>query len=277
MGRRFRVPAQSVGYPLESMSDDERTLALARKLVALTPGQLSALEAAVDAYRTPATITVNPSSDLANLDFGNFMANILQAHHAVSNEGFTKDKFEHAMLNAMTAQQRPAELATRGNRGHDITVAGERWSLKTEGAANIRDDLLHISKFMELGGGSWTDREEDLHGLRDRMLHHMTGYDRIFVMRHLTGNRRFRGTGARIYELVEIPMGLLWMARDGVFAMQQSSRQFPKPGTCTVHDPETGEVLFDLYFDAGGERKLQVRHIRKDRCVVHATWAWTTE
>jgi type II restriction enzyme len=36
-------------------------------------------------------------------------------------------------------------------------------------------------------------------------------------------------------------------------------------------------LKFELYFDAGAERKLQVRHLRKDLCTVHAQWEFASE
>jgi type II restriction enzyme len=68
--------------------------------------------------------------------------------------------------------------------------------------------------------------------------------------------------------LVEIPKALLLEAGRGELQMAVNSKQFPKPGTCTVKD-DKGRMKFLLYFD---ERKLQVRLIDKNLCVVHATW-----
>jgi type II restriction enzyme len=68
--------------------------------------------------------------------------------------------------------------------------------------------------------------------------------------------------------LVEIPKALLLEAGRGELQMAVNSEQFPKPGTCTVKD-DKGRMKFLLYFD---ERKLQVRLIDKNLCVVHATW-----
>ncbi len=55
--------------------------------------------------------------------------------------------------------------------------------------------------------------------------------------------------------------------------MAFDSKQNPKPGTCTVIDA-AGQVKFQLYFDGGTERKLQIRQIDKRLCTVHATWEW---
>jgi type II restriction enzyme len=56
----------------------------------------------------------------------------------------------------------------------------------------------------------------------------------------------------------------------------RESTQSPKPGCCDVKDAD-GKLKFQLYFDAGSERKLQVRHLRKDLCMVHAYWEFATE
>ena len=52
--------------------------------------------------------------------------------------------------------------------------------------------------------------------------------------------------------------------------MMTDSKQNPKPGYCYVE--ENGNTLFSLYFDGGGERKLQVKGLQKSLCTVHATW-----
>jgi type II restriction enzyme len=73
------------------------------------------------------------------------------------------------------------------------------------------------------------------------------------------------------YELVEIPKGILEAAKDGNLEMRVDSKQHPKPGYCYVKD-KRGELMYELYFDAGGERKLQVKNLWKRYCTVHATW-----
>ena len=49
------------------------------------------------------------------------------------------------------------------------------------------------------------------------------------------------------------------------------SKQFPKPGYCDVIN-ENGEMKFQLYFDGGTERKLQIKNLLKTHCIVHAVW-----
>ena len=93
----------------------------------------------------------------------------------------------------------------------------------------------------------------------------MANYDRIFIPRALQKAPRWR------YALVEIPSGILQLAKDGELEMKLDSRQFPKPGCCHVRN-EQGDAVFSLYFDGGGERKLQIRNLHKAYCRVHAQW-----
>jgi type II restriction enzyme len=78
-------------------------------------------------------------------------------------------------------------------------------------------------------------------------------------------------TGYWRYELVEIPKSLLEKAAGGRLEMMHGSKQSPKPGYCHVTD-ETGRVMFQLYFDGGTERKLQIKKLDKSLCTVHAEW-----
>ena len=123
---------------------------------------------------------------------------------------------------------------------------------------------------MELGKGRWAE-EKDLVGLRDSFLRHMRAYERLFQLRYFRLNPTEPSPLNHSYELVEIPKALLLEAKDGVFAMMHDSTQTPKPGYCTVKDND-GKYKFRLYFDAGSERKLQIKNLRKDLCKVHATW-----
>lgn len=206
-----------------------------------------------------------PISEAIAVTFGD----ILRAHHSLSAQPFTKDKFEYALVDAFKKFGVHAEHAPRGLSGHDIRVAAERWSLKTQADQSIKTDRLHISKFMELGKGEWVN-EDSLRGLRDRFLAHMVGYDRIFSLRHFATENNQAGS-SHFYELVEIPKSLLQLAANGEITMQHQSKQSPKPGYCRVRD-QFGNLLFELYFDGGTERKLQIKNLMKNQCLVVATW-----
>jgi hypothetical protein len=77
------------------------------------------------------------------------------------------------------------------------------------------------------------------------------------------------------YELLEIPKDILVRScSSGVFTMMTDSRQTPKPGYCRVSDRKG--LMYELYFDGGSERKLRVQKLRRDLCVFHAAWDFTT-
>lgn len=237
---------------------------LAARLDTLTPSQRRWVEAVIHQFQLPHTFRRNPISDLITDGVLEGLGDALRIHHAFSRQALSKDRFEFALERVLQQSGVHAALAnSRTNRGHDITVGNQRISLKTEAAATIKADSLHISKFMELGRGAW-----ELPLLRDLFLEHMQAYDRILQFRCIgQGPERYH------YELVEIPKALFQEAQQARLEIREDSRQNPKPGYGYVTDPR-GNQKFALYFDGGTERKLQIKGIRKDLCVQHATWVF---
>jgi Type II site-specific deoxyribonuclease len=250
---------------------DDVVLRLIAALKDLRPDQVERVEAFVKVLQQPAVCT-SRRSDFATELFAQEFGDVLRLHHHFSAEPFTKDKFEHAIMSVLNHAGHRAELARRGNPGHDITVGAERWSLKTQADQAIRRDVLHISKFMELGRGRW-ETAADLVGLRDQMFRHMESYDRIFSLRCFK-NSPTEDVKVYEYELVEIPKALLMRAKDGKLSLVDTSTQTPKPGYCTI-ESEKGLLQFRLHFDGGTERKLQIKDLSKTLCTVHATWRVT--
>lgn len=240
----------------------------------LTLIRLEVIALMVQAFSVEMDARTLSDSDFASAAFAEAFGDVLLIHHTLSSESFTKDKFEHGLQAILRRLGHEATLAPRGNPGHDITVGTERWSLKTQADRGIKSDRIHISKFMELGRGQWRD-ESDLVGLRERMFEHMRAYDRIFTLRCLSAASSRAREGHHEYELVEIPKLLLERARNSPCLMRHDSRQTPKPGSCVVRD--AGAVSFELYFDGGTERKLQIRDLAKSECRVHASWRFPRE
>jgi len=233
-------------------------------LATLTTSQLDLVSAVIKQFRLPHEFERNEASDLITPAVLDMLGDALRIHHAFSRQALSKDRFEFALERSLNRAGIPAELvASRTNRGHDITIRGVRVSLKTQADASIRPNLLHISKFMELGKGDW-----ELSLLREMFLEHMRSYERIFQFRSL-----LPGPKSYLYELVEIPKSLLAEGENAQLVTQTRSRQTPKPGYGNVFDDE-GKLKFALYFDGGTERKLQIKKIRKDLCIVHATWSF---
>ncbi len=218
----------------------------------------------VQVYSADHRFSLNTTDLFDKTTLQNF-GDAMRVHHSFSSEPFSKDKFEYVLVAVLNMSGHKAELAPKGNPGHDVTVDGVKLSLKTQADKNIREDAIWISKFMELGKGSWGDDPNDLLGLRDQFISHMNSYERILSLRALEKERKWK------YELVEIPKELLSLAKNGDLEMKTDSKQYPKPGYCYVRD-EQGGILFDLYFDGGGERKLQIKKLNKKHCRVHATW-----
>lgn len=237
---------------------------LAAALLRLAPSQLRWVQGVLRQFELPYSFARNPASDWLTDPVLNEVGDALRIHHAFSRQPLSKDRFEFAFERALNQAGIKASLvASRTNRGHDITIAGVPVSLKTEAAANIRTDYIHVSKWMELGRGEWI-----LAKLRDIFLEHMKSYERIFTLRCLNA-----GPTTYSYELVEIPKALLLEAKKCRLEVQEGSRQNPKPGYGYVTDAD-GNPKFALYFDGGTERKLQIKHIRKGLCIVQATWTF---
>lgn len=243
----------------------DRISRLINKIPELSDYRLSLVEKIVEVFSQPRTYQRLQTSNIISEAILEDLGDVLRLHHCFSREPFSKDKFEYALAAVLQTNGVNAELAPRGQRGYDISITCKRTSLKTEAAAAIRTDMIHISKFMELGGGHWGDNPEDLIGLRQQFLENLANTDRILILRALK-----KGDPDFLYELVEVPKKLLQRATTGRFEMRMESKQFPKPGYCYVE--KGGKLLFCLYFDGGGERKLQIKHLNKTLCLSHATW-----
>jgi hypothetical protein len=157
---------------------------VASLLPGLTESQLGWIEEIAKQFNRPHDFKFNPDSDIISDCMMQEIGDALRLHHCFSKESFSKDKFEYLMERAATMCDIKAELAPRGNPGHDITIIGTRFSLKTQADKSIRRNTVHISKFMELGKGVWGDRDEDLIGLRDQFFSHMRSHERVLVAPH---------------------------------------------------------------------------------------------
>ncbi|NJK91728.1 MAG: restriction endonuclease [Blastochloris sp.] len=247
------------------MTKNERIQRLIATIPELSSYRLQLVDKVVGVFQTEKTFSRNQRSILITSQVLEDFGDVLRLHHAFSREPFSKDKFEYALERVLLESKVSAMLAPRGSRGYDIEIGEERFSLKTEAAKGIKEDTIHISKFMELGGGQWGSDPSDLIGLRQQFLSNLAGIQRILILRALR-----KGEPSYRYELVEIPKGLLSKAAQGRLGMRTESSQNPKPGYCYIE--EKGDPLFSLYFDGGGERKLQIKGLRKAHCIVHGTW-----
>lgn len=243
-------------------SDQEKRLG--ELLPKLTDVQIDSIVEIVEQLARPyISIKVKPDSNLLSSSLAEMFGDAIRVHHCFSAEPLSKDRFEYALERAANLCGIKAARAPRGNPGHDITINNQLFSLKTEAAKAIKYNSIHISKFMELGKGKW-----ELEILRGQFLNRLSTFDRVLTLRCL-GREPWR------YELVEIPKSLLSKAQAGKLRLMDTSEQNPKPGYCDVE--EDGKILFQLYFDGGTERKLQIKYLQKSLCVVHGEWVFGIE
>jgi len=135
---------------------EERIARIIESLPKLTPAQLKSIDDLVEQFRRPySSIHRNPDlhfvSDEIMADFGD----MLRLHHCFSKGSFSKDKFEYGLELAFKQAGYSAILAPAGNPTFDLTIEDQKFSLKTEAARAIKLNVIHISKFMELGKGLW--------------------------------------------------------------------------------------------------------------------------
>lgn len=153
--------------------------------------------------------------------------------------------------------------------GHDLTIDGVRLSLKTEASQNIQPRLLRISKLMEAAWSKDFTSVDDAAAAVGRVLDHLSGYERILVL------RAFSEPAAISYELVEIPHGLL--ASMGTLTARDFSPLTANGSTKAVVGPDRpggrrrADIHFRLIFD-GSANKVSIKSLRRDLCIVHARW-----
>jgi hypothetical protein len=250
----------------QNMSDhtrENRIRKISEDVHKLSDRQFDFIEPIVTQLLTPyIEIYKLPTSDIIDDNVLIDLGDSIRIHHCLSAGPFTKDKFEYAFQAALSSSGRTAQLAPPGRRGYDLIVDGKQFSLKTEAEHSIKAESIHISKQMELGSGEW-----ELESLREQFLENLSHVDRILTLRCLS-----KFVYHEYYELVEIPKSLIEKAKYGTFRTPRS-KQTPKPGYCDVS--EDGTLLFQLYFDGGGERKLQIKNLIKSRCTIHCFWKFS--
>ena len=154
--------------------DRNRIELLVASIRELTPGQFSWLERTVQIFQCEHHYSILHSDLLDEETLENF-GDALRIHHSFSVEPFSKDKFEYVLERVVNRSSVRAKLASKGNRGHDITIDNTRVSLKTQADKGIRERFMSIemSLFLEktihfLSGFSTTSR---------LMLHSLAGLD----------------------------------------------------------------------------------------------------
>ncbi|MBY0523369.1 MAG: hypothetical protein K2R98_08215 [Gemmataceae bacterium] len=151
------------------------------------------------------------------------------------------------------------------NAGHDITVDGVAFSMKTEAGASISATHLKISKFMEARWIRECKTGVDFHRGMAKLLKHLSHYQRIIVLRvfHVTEPV----AGVR-YDLVEIPHRLLSRVST-LNPVDFSPRRVSGTSRATVK--LGGQDAFHVRLD-GSVEKVTIDRLDIQRCRPHASW-----
>lgn len=244
-----------------------RIVKLSKALENLTNHQLDYLEKIVKEFEKPYLERYfNPYSDFVDDCVLNNLGDAIRIHHCFSSGPFSKDKFEYALNAVLNYCGIYSTLSRNGLPGYDIEFKGQKVSLKTEAEAKISKTKIHISKFMELGKGPW-----EIPVLLDQFLRNLNSFDRILTLRCLS-----KIPNNLYYELIEIPKDLLLEAKDGEIRIMEDSIQDFKPAYCFVKE-SNGKEKFKLYFDGGGERKLQIKNLDINNCIKQAFWRFSID
>lgn len=204
------------------------------------------------------------SSNIVNDRFLRSMYRTMVSHHARSTKPMQKESFEHALRKVCLDCGMSAVLANAATfPGADIIINGQRFSLKTEGAASISPHSITISKLFEAG---WL---KDCHSLSDvhsefsrRIALHLSHYDRMLILRNFTGPESVR------YELIEVPKILLTnMVSLGLASFGPRTAR----GGTSAKVHHNGSEAFNLRLD-GSVDKVTLNGIKISDCIFHADW-----
>lgn len=185
----------------------------------------------------------------------------LQVHHATNFNTLARTNFEDAFIECSeTARTVVTKATSATTRFWDLEVGGIRASLKTEGAKDIRNDRVHISKLSE---AAWIQDCRTPQARRARTIALFQEYlESVGVIYML---RSFKAESPLRYELVEIPVSLfepIVSLPNSAFAQEAPTIAIP-PG----QDPPNLSLRLDR-----SDSKITIARLLKDRCTVHATW-----
>jgi Type II site-specific deoxyribonuclease len=214
-------------------------------------------------------IKVHEQTDIITPELALALGADIGQYEAFAGGRLTKQVFENVFGRAL---QRAGHKVTRPksqtNPGHDLTIDGVKWSLKTEGSKQLRPGMIYISKFMESAGVRNFKSTKDALARVERIHEHLARYERIVVLRSWSEEHEELGETTR-YELIEIPKTLF---ADG-FAGLRAKDFSPLTATKTTRAPLTidGEEIARLHFD-GSDEKVTFSRISTKHCLRHATW-----
>ena len=208
------------------------------------------------AMRSPCVETLSPGG-LSEIFAREFRATLL-IHHYFLKAPLATSSFEAAYVRAARAAGHEVEVAPDGGRFWDVRIDGLKVSLKTTGAAGLKDQTLHVSKLCE---AAWiqdmrgaAQREERTKALFEEYTNAVDGIVQLRFFR----KRAF-------YELVRIPGAIFRQVADVPRA--EFAPDGPSIGIPVGKNPPD----FTLKLDRS-DAKITLANINKDVCEVLGSW-----
>lgn len=243
-------------------SNAER-LELLRLVGGFADAQVRQLRNVALAMNRPIAFTPNGQSTLV---VGGFEAEFrarLQAHHGTHTSGMDRLAFESALLAACErAGFAVAPAPTRTTRFWDLTIDGDRTSVKTTQAKGLKPDVIEVSKLSE---AAWIQDVRNARDRRRKTLELFTDFSEAVKRWYVL--RIFETDTAWEYELVEIPVAIF-----GAPIQALKVDDFDSDGPrIAVKDPATTQTLFRLVLDRS-DAKITIQRLPKATCTVHGNW-----
>ena len=233
----------------------------------LSPLQVEIVKAVIERFAGGFIGELCTTEFLSEADF-EYFGTRLAAHHAYSSKMLKKENFEHAL--EQTFRRAGAKVDPQVGmtvRGADLGVGGVRLSLKTEGAAGLRRDVITISKLMEAAWIKQVRTREDIPDfIGKKVMPHFDNYERIFILRGYIDPDRPENIR---YDLREIPKDLLQQI--GRLTAEDFS-DLTRTNTTRADVSVDGQRAFVFRLD-GSDDKLTINHLDVERCPLHAWWS----
>ena len=208
------------------------------------------------AMRSPCVETLSPGG-LSEVFAREFRATLL-IHHYFLKAPLATSSFEAAYVRAAQAAGHDIEVAPDGARFWDVRIDGLKVSLKSTGAAGLKDHTLHVSKLCE---AAWiqdmrgaAQREERTKALFEEYTNAVDGIVQLRFFRKRAFYELVRIPGAILRQVAEVPRSEF--APDG-----------PTIGIPVGKNPPD----FTLKLDRS-DSKITLANINKDVCEVLGSW-----
>ena len=142
---------------------------------------------------------------------------------------------------------------------HDLQVAGERISIKTETGKGTKKTLITITKLCTTEKGPWEPR-----ALKQHVIRHLSRYNRMLMLRAIWPEEQQHIS----YQLVEIPVRLLRLIRTAKLVTVGKRKGRRSLGADITEKEKT---VFHVHFD-GADGKCQVTKLLVSQCRILNEW-----